>query len=324
MVIRPVLLMAGATTAVVRATGSSCAFVFAIVVVRPLAALSRAFLSGTSFLASAVARGVLTWVVNPIGWLAAAAVKPLLAASRVGSVAIADVYLTVTWASRRLVVIPATAVVSFRRAITLLVQAVLVGIGTLPDTWTALQLLVGRKEGNHSMESLNLSRQRLLSLVGTLWLFGIFGLVVFSVAVPSSEPTVEVVQWANSHMTRSGLLPDMAKQFNDEGHTTQDGKKIVVKVYSRDSYVQVDDLRARVTRGVPIDSSFPDPTIVTPSADHWLIAGNYAAGRTLVDLNQTRSLAHTWIGIVTDREMAECLGWPQKEIGYADIIALAG
>ena len=41
-----------------------------------------------------------------------------------------------------------------------------------------------------------------------------------------------------------------------------------------------------------------------------------------MDLSKTESIARTWIGIVTYKEMAECLGWPRKELGYADIIAL--
>src|SRR5207244_1077490 len=49
---------------------------------------------------------------------------------------------------------------------------------------------------------------------------------------------------------------------------------------------------------------------------------NDAVGRQVVDLSQTKSIAYTWIGIVTYRDMAECLGWPDREIGYADIIAL--
>ena len=75
---------------------------------------------------------------------------------------------------------------------------------------------------------------------------------------------------------------------------------------------------------MPIEREIPDPTIVTPSAAHWLVPVNDAAGRTVVDLSDTesRSIARAYIGIVTYREMAECLGWPEKELGYADIIAL--
>jgi len=37
---------------------------------------------------------------------------------------------------------------------------------------------------------------------------------------------------------------------------------------------------------------------------------------------EARNIALTYIGIVTWRDMAECLGWPNRELGYADIIAL--
>ena len=42
----------------------------------------------------------------------------------------------------------------------------------------------------------------------------------------------------------------------------------------------------------------------------------------MVDPDSAKSLALVYIGIITFREMAECLGWPDREIGYADIIAL--
>jgi Ca-activated chloride channel family protein len=121
---------------------------------------------------------------------------------------------------------------------------------------------------------------------------------------------------------RQGLLPDMAAQFNKAGHKTKSGKRIVVKTFSYDSFAQVADLASRATRGVPLNPELPDPTIVTPQADHWLIYGSYIAGRPLVDLSKSKSIARAFIGIVTYRDMAECLGWPKKEIGYADIIAL--
>ena len=140
--------------------------------------------------------------------------------------------------------------------------------------------------------------------------------------VGQSGDTVTVIHWTNGHLMRPGLLPDMATAFNRAEHRTADGKRIVVKVYQVDSFAQVEDLSSRVLRGVPANRAFPDPTILSTSADHWLVSGNYAAGRTLVDLSKAKSVATTWIGIVTYRDMAECLGWPNKEIGYADIIAL--
>jgi len=53
-----------------------------------------------------------------------------------------------------------------------------------------------------------------------------------------------------------------------------------------------------------------------------MIPVNHAAGYNVVDPGTARSIARAMIGIVTYRDMAECLGWPDKALGYADIIAL--
>ena len=42
----------------------------------------------------------------------------------------------------------------------------------------------------------------------------------------------------------------------------------------------------------------------------------------MVNLDTAESIVRPVIGIVTYEDMAKCLGWPEKEIGYADIIAL--
>ena len=131
-----------------------------------------------------------------------------------------------------------------------------------------------------------------------------------------------IVHWTTGHLMRKGLLPEMAVEFNQAAHRTDTGKRIEIKVFYYGSSEQAEDLLSRVTRGVPVDRNRPDPTIVTPSAAHWLVPVNHAAGRTIVDLEAAQSIARAFIGIVTYQEMAECLGWPDKEIGYADIIAL--
>jgi len=137
-----------------------------------------------------------------------------------------------------------------------------------------------------------------------------------------SGETVTVVHWANGHLMRAPLLPRMAAEFNRAGHTTESGKRIVIQLAQLDSVVQVNEVKSRVLSGVPLNGNLSDPTILSPSADHWLVSGNYDSGRTLVDLTKSRSIARTWIGIVTYKDMAECLGWPGKDIGYADVIAL--
>lgn len=162
--------------------------------------------------------------------------------------------------------------------------------------------------------------RRWQALLGVFLAWG--GVVGGVLAAQPPEDRVVVVHWANSHMTRPTLLGDMAGAFNARQVRTAGGWPIEVRVERYGSAEQMEDLAARLTNGIPVRRELSNPTIVTPSADHWVVDLNRAVGRTVVDLTRTRSIARTWIGIVTYKEMAECLGWPQREIGYADILAL--
>ncbi len=169
------------------------------------------------------------------------------------------------------------------------------------------------------MTGFSLTRGQGLLLIALLWLAGIAA--VFGLAVTRPDPVV-VTHWGSGHVARPTLLPAMAEQFNQAGHKVASGRPITVRFAGYGSQEQADDLVSRLSRGVPLDAKRPDPTVVTPSAGHWLVYANHEAGRAVVDLDQTQSIAIAWTGIVTQREMAECLGWPGKEIGYADILAL--
>ena len=55
-------------------------------------------------------------------------------------------------------------------------------------------------------------------------MFGIAGFIAAWVWWPAPpEPTVEVIVWSNTHLTREGLLPEMAEQFNKAGYRTPSG-----------------------------------------------------------------------------------------------------
>jgi Ca-activated chloride channel family protein len=71
-----------------------------------------------------------------------------------------------------------------------------------------------------------------------------------------------------------------------------------------------------------VKPGYADPTIVTPSDAHWMVSVNHEVGHDVVDLHNALSIVRPVIGIVTYEAMARCLGWPDKEIGYADVIAL--
>jgi Ca-activated chloride channel family protein len=178
------------------------------------------------------------------------------------------------------------------------------------------------------MRSFSVGRSGLIGVVVALWIIGVVAIFASSLA----RDTVVVTHWANGHMTTPSLLPAFAREFNAAGHTTRSGKRIEVRPIEVNSGAITCQLIRRVnpgtgcpenegTGGRDADKN-PDPTIVTPAADHWLGEVNYALGRPVIDLPNTRPLARTFIGIAMLREMAQCLGWPDREIGFGDIIAL--
>ena len=163
-------------------------------------------------------------------------------------------------------------------------------------------------------------RHRYLSLVFLVWFAGIVGLL----AVPRTEPEVNVTHWANGHLIDSSdLLPKFASAFNKREVETRSGGAIRVKLFKANSGQITGELKERVSHGLAVDRGKPDPTIVTPAAEHWVNDVNSMVGQQVLDRENAETIATSYIGIVTSREMAQCLGWPQREIGFADIEALA-
>ncbi|MEE8148698.1 MAG: vWA domain-containing protein, partial [Longimicrobiales bacterium] len=209
------------------------------------------------------------------------------------------------------------------------------GVAAVPDAVRLVPRAVQLRKRGDAMSSSKLTRERWLSLIATLWVFGMVGFVGAAMVWPAPpEPVVKVVHWATGHLLRDWsdmrMLPAMATEFNEAGYRTESGTLIEIEVYNSPSSEGAADLLCRVTsrRGCHqiFDGEkrfFPDPTIISPSSGHWLVTVNHEARREVVDLESARSIATAFIGIVTYKEMAECLGWPEKELGYADILALS-
>ena len=183
------------------------------------------------------------------------------------------------------------------------------------------------------MSEYNLTRERLLSLVVTVVVFFTIGSISLRAFWPAPpEPTVVVAHWTTGHLTRDGLLKEMAEEFNKTGYRIGSGTRITVEVYDAPSELQGKYLSELLNFGTRLDlnkitndyvvKNIPDPTIVTPSSAHWLVTVNHEVGRDVVNIEAAKSIVRPVIGIVTYEEMARCLGWPEKEIGFADIIAL--
>ena len=166
--------------------------------------------------------------------------------------------------------------------------------------------------------------KRLLVLIAVL-ATATAGAIALRDAIDDDRDALVVVHWSNSHPMRAGLLPEMAAEFNAADHETASGQPIEIVVVKCDSAVQVDDLvsRAKGTGRAEDGCEGDDPTIVTPQSGDWLIDLNDQVGRAVVDAQAAEHIAETWLGIVTYRAMAECLGWPDTPIGYQDILDLA-
>lgn len=83
-------------------------------------------------------------------------------------------------------------------------------------------------------------------------------------------------------------------------------------------------LVAGLTEGI----SFPQqaggfPTVVSPSTSDWLAQVNLDARQQVFQMDRLKPIVRTPLVIVTYRQMAECLGWPQRQVGWADVTALA-
>ena len=209
-------------------------------------------------------------------------------------------------------------------------RTVWTAITAVPDVSRMGASVVKHRKGVSSMSEFNMTRERLLSLVvTTLVAFTISAAVVRVLWPAPPEPTVVVTHWVTGHLYFGAKLPDIAAQFNQAVHRTDSGERIVVEIYNAPSSEGARDLLSRATGVGAVQQDLggtkrqlPDPTIVTPSGAHWLVRVNHEAGRKIVDPDAARSIARAYIGIVTYREMAECLGWPHKELGYADILEL--
>ena len=212
-------------------------------------------------------------------------------------------------------------------------RSVWTAITVVPEVARTGVWLARYRKGLSEMEDYKMSREGLVSLVVTAVVF--FTIAAIGVRIfwpPPPEPTVVVAHWTTGHLTRDGLLKDMAEEFNKAGRRIGSGTRIVVEVYDAPSELQGKYLSELLKNGMRLDLSkitngyvvkdIPDPIIVTPSSAHWLVTVNYEVGRPVVDLDAALSIVRPVIGIVTYEEMAKCPGWPQKQIGFADIIAL--
>ena len=140
-----------------------------------------------------------------------------------------------------------------------------------------------------------------------------------SANAPSGDCT-ELVVAASSE--KAGLLTELAGQWNDTGPEV-DGRCVYATVVSKASGGAAQAL-AEPTWDEAVEG--PRPDVWSPAASSW--AGLTKQWRTENDLpeiipSDAASVAQTPLVIAMPRPMAEALGWPDQQIGWADLAALA-
>ncbi len=133
---------------------------------------------------------------------------------------------------------------------------------------------------------------------------------------------VEVVMWSSGE--KMTYLTEVVDRFNRERHTLPGSRRpIEVTVVQVNSGPMSDHVIARLRDGLDFPSGTPAPQVISPSVGSWLSRVNFVTGVEVFDLAETRPLARTPVVIAMYQEMAQALGWPQRALGWSDIIDLA-
>ncbi|MGW0648326.1 substrate-binding domain-containing protein [Streptomyces umbrinus] len=161
----------------------------------------------------------------------------------------------------------------------------------------------------------------LVAVVVGLVLLVAVGLVV-SASVGGSDDDCDVRLEVNSSTEKGDLLSDLAEDYNDSGRELAGGKCARVAVSETSSGVAKDALAQGWDER---RDGAPEPQVWTPSSSLWLTLlqrDATAADRKLLTDEKPRSLATSPLAIAMPRPMAEALGWPEKKIGWRDVLTL--
>lgn len=137
---------------------------------------------------------------------------------------------------------------------------------------------------------------------------------------PSVDPNCTQLTVAASS-EKAALLGDLAAEYNATGPKAGD-TCVQVTVKSKASGGAADALAQGWDEAV----DGPRPDVWTPASSSWVVLlRQKLAQRDKPDITpkQTESLVQTPLVVAMPRPMAEALGWPAKELGWSDLLALA-
>jgi Ca-activated chloride channel homolog len=122
---------------------------------------------------------------------------------------------------------------------------------------------------------------------------------------------------------KAALLSELAGKYNGSGRTFG-GKCADVKVFSKASGGAMEALAAGWDEGV---QGAPMPQVWSPAGSSWIGLLRQRASATdkgnPVPDGKPASIAQTPLVLAMPKPMAEALGWPDKAIGWTDLLGLA-
>jgi len=154
--------------------------------------------------------------------------------------------------------------------------------------------------------------------VGALLVVAFYNLRPVPLGTPRCASAPLVVVASNE---KSGLLGEMAADFAKTGPSV-DGQCVAVKVARKAS----GEAEEALARGWNDATDGPRPDVWSPASTSWVeILRAHRVGGDKSDLIPTSlpSLIQSPLIIAMPRPMAEALGWPDRPIGWHDVLALA-
>ncbi|MBC7273094.1 MAG: substrate-binding domain-containing protein [Streptomyces sp.] len=167
------------------------------------------------------------------------------------------------------------------------------------------------------------SRRKALLITTAVGLAGIvLAFVVPRLLTAATGPDCEVRLEISSSTEKGELLAEMADDYRKAERTFADGQCAEVSVTELTSGSAMEAL----ARGWDEKhEGRPEPQAWTPTSSLWLdlLAERAAASdRGALSAGEPVSLATSPLAIAMPRPMAEALGWPSKQVGWRDVLAL--
>src|SRR2546428_7435404 len=119
---------------------------------------------------------------------------------------------------------------------------------------------------------------------------------------------------------KSAMLAQLANEWNRGA--TVDGRCVQVRVVRKPS----GDAERAFARGWDESADGPRPDVWTPAASSWtLLLRQHLAARNVPDVLPPRlpSVIQSPLVIAMPKPMAQALGWPDRSIGWSDLLALS-